>query len=86
MYFYCPVVVHPYGHFVSEFGENIDFGTYNSDFTPEGVAASLEQVITSPTYESYCRNAHERVKEYTWDKYIDWTFEELAKVRPEIGG
>ena len=26
------------------------------------------------------KNAHNHVKDYTWDKYIDWTFEELKKV------
>lgn len=79
MYFYTPCVVHPYQHFVNEFGKDMIFGCYNEEFTPEGVAQSLESVLFSEDYTSLARNAHEKVKDYTWDKYIDWTFQELLK-------
>lgn len=80
MYFYNPIIVHPYKHFVGEFGTEIDFGCYNNEFTPEGVAESIERVVYAQNYLEMAKNAHNHVKDYTWDKYIDWTFEELNKV------
>lgn len=83
MYFYNPIIVHPYKHFVVEFGNEIDFGCYNEDFTPQGVATSISNVIYSDKYLHMAKHAHDHVKEYTWDKYIDWTMEELNKVLTE---
>lgn len=79
MYFYNPIIVHPYKHFVGEFGTEIDFGCYNNEFTPEGVAESIERVVYAQNYLEMAKNAHNHVKDYTWDKYIDWSFEELKK-------
>lgn len=79
MYFYNPIIVHPYKHFVGEFGTDIDFGCFNEDFTPEGVAESIERVVYADNYLDMVKNAHNHVKDYTWDKYIEKTMAELEK-------
>ena len=79
MYYFTPCVVAPYDQFVEEFGTYIEFGAYNKDFTPEGVAESLRKVLYASDYEEMANSAHNRVKDYSWDNYVDWTFEELYK-------
>lgn len=71
MYFYTPVLCSPFKQFVDEFGASIDFGSYNSEYSPQGVARDLEAIINSNRYDSLCMAAHNRVKDYTWEKYVD---------------
>ncbi len=72
MYFYTPVVVSEYEDFKQEFGEgHIDFGEYIEKYTPESLAGAIRRVICNDSYRELCSNAHERVKNYTWDSYID---------------
>lgn len=77
MYYYTPCVVHPYDQFASEFGKAINFGEYNTDFTPEGVAESLSKILYADNYQNLALVAHERVKDYSWESFISWTFHEL---------
>lgn len=79
MFFYTPIIVHPYSQFVEEFGDDIDFGKYNYDFIPEVLAKDIENLIYSNIYTQMAKNAHEAVKDYTWDNYVDWMFQELKK-------
>ena len=71
MYFYTPVLISPYKDFVSEFGENIEFGTYNQEFTEEVIANNITKILSSDRYEYMCQNAHEKVKNYTWEEYVN---------------
>lgn len=71
MYFATPVVVTPYKDFVDEFGEDIPFGAYVPAFDPHALADILSSVMDSPDYAAMCRNAYERVKDYTWSNYVD---------------
>lgn len=71
MYFYTPVVVTPYEDFVAEFGNSINFGLYNYDFTANGIANNIKSIIKSDNYQNMCNFAHERVKDYSWDSYVD---------------
>ncbi len=71
MYFCTPVVVSPFDDFVNEFGEEINFGSYNKEFTAEGIAKNIERIVVAENYEDICRNAHDAVKDYTWDRYVD---------------
>lgn len=80
MYFYTPVVVSPYSDFVDEFGENLDFGEYCTEFTVEALADSILKVFRSDNYEQMCTNAHNRVKDYTWDNYVDRLLAEMGKI------
>ena len=69
MYYYTPVIVSPYQDFVENFGEKIDFGVYNQDFTAESLSNDIKSVINSDNYTEMCNFAHESVKTYTWDNY-----------------
>lgn len=71
MYFYTPVIVSPYDDFVNEFGKDIDFGIYNEKYDSSVLAKNIEAIFNSGDYENMCLNAHERVKDYTWDNYVD---------------
>ena len=73
MYYYTPVIVSPYQDFVKNFGEKIDFGVYNQDFTTESIANDIKSVINSDNYTEMCNFAHEIVKSYTWENYVDKT-------------
>lgn len=70
MYYYTPVIVSPYQDFVKNFGEEIDFGVYNQDFTAECIATDIKSVINSNNYTEMCNFAHENVKTYTWENYV----------------
>ena len=70
MYYYTPVIVSPYQDFVKNFGEKIDFGVYNQDFTAEIIANNIISVINSENYAEMCNFAHEKVKSYTWENYV----------------
>ena len=70
MYYYTPVIVSPYQDFVKNFGEKIDFGVYNQEFTAESIAKDIKSVINSDYYTEMCNFAHENVKTYTWENYV----------------
>lgn len=78
MYYYTPVIVSPYQDFVKNFGEKIDFGVYNQDFTAESIATDIKSVINSENYTEMCNFAHENVKTYTWDNYVEQVFKLLG--------
>lgn len=70
MYYYTPVIVSPYQDFVKNFGEKIDFGVYNQNFTAESIVNDIKTVINSDNYTEMCNFAHEKVKSYTWEDYV----------------
>lgn len=71
MFFYTPVLVAPYREFVIEFGNDIPFGMYNEEFTPQCIAQNLRSILCSSNYEQMCQSAHDAVKDYTWERYVD---------------
>ena len=70
MYYYTPVIISPYQDFVKNFGEKIDFGVYNQDFTAESIAKDIISVLNSNNYTEMCNFAHKIVESYTWENYI----------------
>ena len=74
MYYYTPIIISPYDDFVEEFGENIDFGLYNNNFTHECLKNNLLNIMQSSKdkYYSMCLSAHDKVKNYTWNSYTSW--------------
>lgn len=68
MYFGCPVVVTPFDDFVREFGENIDFGQYCNE---NNLIEIINSILNTSDYEAMCRAAHNKVKDYTWDNYVE---------------
>ena len=69
MYFGTPIVVAPYKAFTMEFGEDILFGSYLKEYF--SLSKTISDVFNSDRYEDMCRSAHNSVKDYTWDNYID---------------
>ncbi len=77
MYFYTPVIISPYKDFVADFGNDISFGLYNEEFSAECMAMNIKNLLDSTGYCDICRAAHEAVKDYTWDHYVDKILELL---------
>lgn len=71
MYFFTPILITPFDDFIEEFGENIKFGAYTESSDPEEIAKSINAILDSYDYKEKCKNAHETVKEYTWENYVD---------------
>ena len=71
MYFYTPIVVSNYPSFVSEFGEDIDFGYYVRNQNPDTLYESINRILDNQEYNLMAQKAHEVVKSYTWDNYVD---------------
>lgn len=73
MYFYTPVIVSPFTQFTSEFGSNIDFGHYCQSDSHTELADKIDQIASmgSVDYVRMCDNAHNRVKDYTWQRFVD---------------
>lgn len=69
MYCYTPVIVSPFQQFVTEFGNDIDFGRYATD---ENLATQLDTILSldEDAYTAMAEAAHERVKDYTWENYV----------------
>ena len=71
LYFCTPLIVSPYDDFVAEFGENISFGLYNYEYKTECIAENIKKVLTTTHYKKMSWDAHNIVKDYTWDVYTD---------------
>ena len=40
-------------------------------FNANSLADTMLDVLMSDVYVSFCENAHERVKDYTWSSYVE---------------
>lgn len=83
MYYYTPVILSPYKDFVKEFGEDIDFGIYNNTFSENDLVENISKILEldESNYRSISKRAHDVVKDYTWDNYVDWMIKEFAFVK-----
>lgn len=71
MYFYIPVIVSPYYEFIETFGNEIDFGFYCNDNTPEKIEVQIKNIFNHQDYKTLCTNAHKAVHHFTWGNYIE---------------
>lgn len=71
LYFCTPLIVSPYDDFVAEFGENISFGLYNYEYKAECIADNIKKILTTTEYKKMSLDAHNIVREYTWDLYVN---------------
>lgn len=81
MYFYTPIIVSPYKDFVSEFGSEINFGYYNSEFNVKCLGANIEKILSAPDYTEKCMNAHNVTKNYTWSTYVDKVLNVIEQIK-----
>ena len=72
MYFYTPVITSPYKEFTETYGTEINFGYY---ITKNSIALgpAIEELINmnAEKYSELMFHAHEGVKDFTWNNYID---------------
>lgn len=71
MFFYTPVIISPFNEFVSEFGSLISFGIYNLSYSKDCLAGNISKLLKSDRYWEMCISAHNKVKDYTWGRYVD---------------
>ena len=71
MYFYLPVLISPYDEFTATFGETINFGYYCRENSPVVIEEAVIKIFNHDAYELLCVNAHNAVKEFTWNVYMD---------------
>lgn len=79
MYFYTPVIVTPYQEFTETFGKDFRGGYFCEDNS--GLADFIIEMFESDTYISTCIEAHEAVKDFTWDAYIDKFLSETENIK-----
>jgi len=78
LYFYNPIVVSPYDEFLENFGEKPNFGLYCSQNDPETLKKTILDILESDQYEKLCQNAHEAVKDFTWDRVSERVIQEIG--------
>ena len=71
MYYGTPILISKYKDFEFDFGEKIAFGVYNESFDEKCIMANIDNIISNKDYENMCVNAHDAVKDYTWDNMVD---------------
>lgn len=81
MHFYTPVVVSPYTEFIETFGKDIDFGFYCDDNSTDILCKNILSILEHPSYRELCINAHESVKGFSWDNYIEKLLELIRETR-----
>lgn len=70
MFFYTPVIVSPYSDFVNEFGQELNFGLYCPDFDTNSLKQTIGKLLQQDNYQLLCKNARDKVKDYTWENYV----------------
>lgn len=77
MNFYTPVLVSRYDEFESNFGEELDFGYYVRLNESHLIYDKIMSIVRQPTYHQLCLNAHEKVKDFTWNNAMDDFFKKI---------
>ena len=78
MYYGCPIIISPYDDFTEEFGTDISFGYYCNE---HNLKEKIELLFNNDNYSMICQAAHEAVKDYTWDNYMDAFIHSLQEKR-----
>lgn len=81
MKYFTPVIIKPYEAFVKDFGTENDFGYYLENTEIETIVNTIEKVIFAENYLELCKNANARVKDYTWDNYIEKIVQLMQEVK-----
>jgi len=71
MYYYTPIITTPYIEFIQTFGENIEFGYYCKENKAEIIKEKIEEIFKQESYKEMCIKAHESVKDFSWDNYVE---------------
>lgn len=80
MKYFTPIIIKPYPTFTEDFGEQCNFGYYLKNTSIYSISEALSNVFYAENYLELCKNANDKVKDFTWDKYI----EKLLVVMDEV--
>lgn len=80
LYFCTPLIVFPFEEFVETFGNDLSFGFYCEQNTPDQISFLLTQILLHPERKQLCLNAHEAVRDFTWSNYVDRFLEKLNEI------
>ncbi|EKN11145.1 glycosyltransferase [Parabacteroides johnsonii] len=83
MYFYNPIIVSNYSSFTDTFGEMIDFGYYVNDNSDDNLYNCICNLMECENYDILCLNSHERVKDFTWERFTDRFLEQVSGLKRE---
>jgi glycosyltransferase involved in cell wall biosynthesis len=83
MYFYTPIVVSPSNEFVKTFGDPIHFGYYCEENSVALLKQNILNILHHKAYPELCRKAHEAVRAFTWDAYMDKMIEKIEALLAE---
>ena len=81
MKYFTPVIIIPYEAFVKDFGTENDFGYYLENTDIETIVNAIEKIIFSEHYLDLCRNANNRVKDFTWENYVNMIINKMNKLK-----
>lgn len=77
MHLYTPIIITPYAEFVETFGRDISFGHYCDLLSVDELASKIVDVLECRSYELMCVRAHDAVKGFTWDAYMEKVLDKL---------
>ena len=80
MYYYTPVITTAYPEFIETYGSEIDFGYY-VDPTNEDLVSKIELFLNHSDKKQmdFMNNAHQKVKDFTWNNYIEKVLNLITK-------
>jgi glycosyltransferase involved in cell wall biosynthesis len=81
MFYYTPVITSPYAEFTKTYGKEIDFGYYVNSSSAGQLSTKIEELLllSEPKMFAFMQNAHEKVKDFTWDNYTMRFLDLLSK-------
>jgi glycosyltransferase involved in cell wall biosynthesis len=82
MYFYTPVITTPYSEFTETYGAEINFGYYVNENSNQKLVSTIETLLGNTDEQQLIlmNNAHEKVKDFSWDNYSDKLLDLMTKL------
>lgn len=81
MFFYTPFIIAPFDDFKEYIGEPLDCGYFNEKFDADFLASNINRMLSAPDYEQLALCAHEHVKNYTWNNFVDWFLDNAEAIK-----
>ncbi|WP_317897481.1 glycosyltransferase [Aurantibacillus circumpalustris] len=80
MYYYTPVITTPYSEFVATYGKVASFGFYVESESQKELGEAIEKLLknTQEEYHTMMNAAHDKVKDFTWERYTDKLLELIS--------
>jgi glycosyltransferase involved in cell wall biosynthesis len=82
MYFYTPVITTPYSEFTETYGAEINFGYYVNENSNQKLVSTIETLLGNTDEQQLIlmNNAHEKVKDFSWDNYSNKLLDLISKL------